>query len=175
MAARRKSSQQTRRAGSGKKFRRRSVRTETSTSSNASSSPNTRKRGRGRASGADLPANESRQVEALTVAWMLVVLSGLMSELLATSGLAWHWLAGRSAVAPSDGSSEVAGATDFVGLIAIVGVFAAIALCPLNLLLTMLVRRLRREPPPRSLVTLALVIALIPIPLWIVARIHFGG
>lgn len=118
------------------------------------------------------PYGENRTVEALTVAWMLVVLSGLMTEIAATLGLTWHRLAGPSdALSGVDRESTV---IDYVAVATIILVFAAILLSPINLLLTMIVRRMRNEPPPRLLITAALIIALVPIPLWILARAEFN-
>lgn len=172
MSTRRNQRQKSRRLGSGKKYRHSKERGGMASDTSPAAARLEKRLEKPGTSG-ESPLRESARVEALTVAWMLVVISGLMSEAVASVTLLWHWLARPSDVATA--AADTATITDFLGVVAIITLFVAIALSPINLLLTMVLRRMRREQPPRAVVTAALMIALLPIPLWLFARVHFGN
>ena len=94
---------------------------------------------------------EPRSGEALTVLWMLTILATLVAEMAAAAAAAWAY--GRPG--PAEGPSMPA-------TLANVMLFTALVTGGLCLLLTPVVRRIRREPPPASVIWSAVAIGASP-------------
>jgi hypothetical protein len=96
-------------------------------------------------------AEESRGAEALTVLWMLATVATLAAEFVAGAGLLFF---------PANSSADEAPSP----LSALPGVmlFTALTTGTLCLVLTPLVRRLRRTPPPPAVVWMAAVVGVSP-------------
>ncbi len=95
----------------------------------------------------DRPA-ESRAVEAATVAWMLSAITTLLCESMA--GLAWIlWRANPGA--------------ENILLFARYLHFCSLVTAAVTLVLTAVVLKSRREPPPRAIVVFAVILAALPV------------
>jgi hypothetical protein len=95
-----------------------------------------------------LAPEESRLAEALTVGWVVAALSTLVCEL-AT-------VAARLYLRQAPYNAPIAALADLT-------LFAALAIGIFTLLLTPMVLKLRRLPPPRGVTTLAVAIGLAPL------------
>jgi hypothetical protein len=99
---------------------------------------------------------ETRVADAVTIGWMLSVLTTLVCQLGAVAGQLY--VRANPDVVP-------------VALMTGMLVMAAVAIGSLSLLLTVMVYRLRRVPPPTSITVLAVVIAAMPIVALLVRRL----
>lgn len=109
------------------------------------------------------PQSESRAVEAATVAWMLTCLIGLIANLLVIVGLS---IEGLSEGAWQEGEND----RSILILVTIIVLFVALFVSPINLILAATLKRVRHNPPPKAVLIGAIVIAVIPIPLLLIAR-----
>ncbi len=91
---------------------------------------------------------ESRTAEAATVAWMLSLLATLAAEGVGVGSRVWFVLAG-----PSERARVLS--VTFL-LIALLAGLITLALTPITL-------KVRRVAPPRSMVTIALVVGCLPL------------
>lgn len=93
------------------------------------------------------PSGESRSAEVLTIGWMLTVITALACEL---AFVAASWLGSRR---PGDWSQI------FSSLM----LFAALVVGFLALLLTPVVAKTRRVPPPRGVTIFAILVGALPL------------
>jgi hypothetical protein len=95
---------------------------------------------------------EERSADAATIAWMLSAIATLAAELVAGLAAVVNWLAGDSDKLPA--VSRVLPSWFL---------FCAVVTGLLCLVLTPLVHKIRRQPPPRSVTITAVVIGLVPL------------
>jgi len=93
---------------------------------------------------------ESQSVEAITVAWMLAVMSTVLAEVALMAATWWIW-------ANRDDVPEEA-----LALAAVLWL-ATLVMGALTLLLTPIVWRMRREKPPAGIVAFALLVGAAPL------------
>ena len=99
-----------------------------------------------------IDAGESRAAVALTVAWMLTLMSTASAQLVATG----FWLLMQAAPAQ-------AGARHPLEQLSKVMMFVALATGALCLVFTVLAHRVRHNPPPRSITVTAVLVGLAPL------------
>jgi len=103
-------------------------------------------------------AGEDRSVEALTIGWMLSVMTTLVCELGFTAARVVLLLVDRDA--------------PWIATLAGVLLFAAAVVGLVSLLLAWAVVKMRREPPPRGILVFALVVGAAPLAMML-ARAFF--
>jgi hypothetical protein len=103
---------------------------------------------RQRQSAATAPAAEDRAVEALTVGWMIAVLTTIVCQVGAWISM---WLVGSNPAATG------------LALLAWLLSFSAIIVGLLTVMLTILAVRSRREPPPKVITVGAVLAGLLPL------------
>lgn len=107
---------------------------------------------------------EPRGGEALTVFWMLTLVATIVAETVAAATAAIRFVRG----APQDGASLLA-------VIPQVLLFTAMFTGALCLALTPIVRRVRREPPPASVVWVAVIVGASPFVVLLLRAVFFAA
>lgn len=94
-------------------------------------------------------SDERRPAEWITVGWLLATMTTLAAE---SAALLGHAMSAESEMA---------------GVFSRYMFFSATVIGTITALLTIAVYRLRNVPPPRAITIVVLVIALAPVPLWV--------